>query len=128
MKIRFAYITILLAFITACQTKKHGAFTVTGVIENAPGKKVSLMETPYANPQPIILDSAILKDKGSFTLKGRANEEGIYRLVIENGPDVILINDNNNINVHLDINNYRSYKVEGSPASESLHQLLKIIA
>ena len=113
------------AMAASCQQKKHGAFVVTGVIENAPGKKVVLMENPYANGQPVILDSAILKDKGSFTLRGRANEEGIYRLMIDNGPDVILINDNNSIRVHLDVNDYRDYTIEGSPASESLHRLFE---
>lgn len=116
---------LLAAIVASCQQKKNGAFVVTGVIENAPGKKVLLMETPYSNTQPVILDSAILKDKGSFTLRGRANEEGIYRLVIDKGPDVILINDNNNIKVHLDVNDYRSYTVDGSPASESLHTLFE---
>ncbi|HEX8277145.1 MAG TPA: DUF4369 domain-containing protein, partial [Segetibacter sp.] len=122
---KIIYLGLLLAIISACQQKKHGAFVVTGVIENAPGKKVLLMETPYSNAQPVILDSAILKDKGSFTLRGRANEEGIYRLMIDNGPDVILINDNNSIRVHLDVNDYRSYTIEGSPASESLHTLFE---
>jgi peroxiredoxin len=84
-----------------------------------------LIETPYANGQPVVLDSTIIKDNSPFTLRGRANEEGIYRLVIENGPDVILINDNNNIKLKLDVNDYRNYVVEGSPASESLHQLFE---
>lgn len=119
------YLVLLISILTSCQEKKHGGFVVSGVIENAPGKKVTLMETPYANAQPVVLDSAILKDKGSFTLRGRANEEGIYRLVIDNGPDVILINDNNSIKVHLNVNDYRNYSVEGSPASESLHNLFE---
>lgn len=122
---KIIYLVLLAAIVASCQQKKHGAFVVTGVIENAPGKKVVLMETPYSNAQPVILDSTILKDKGSFTLRGRANEEGIYRLMIDNGPDVVLINDNNSIRVHLDVNDYRSYTVEGSPASESLHTLFE---
>lgn len=112
-------------FIASCKEKKHGAFVVTGTIKNAPGKKLLLMETPYSNAQPVVLDSTILKDKGAFTLRGRASEEGIFRLVIENGPDVILINDNNSITVNLDVNDYRNYTVKGSPASESLHKLFE---
>jgi peroxiredoxin len=119
------YAVLLLCIIAACQEKKRGAFVVSGVVENAPGKKVLLMESPYANAQPVILDSAILKDKGEFTLRGRANEEGIFRLIIENGPDVILVNDNNSIKVRLDVNDYRNYTVEGSPASQSLHNLFE---
>jgi peroxiredoxin len=122
---RIVYIVLLLTIISACQEKKHGGFVVTGTIENAPGKKVSLMESAYANAQPVILDSAVLKDKGAFTLRGRANEEGIYRLMIENGPDVIIINDNNSIRVHVDVNDYRNYTVQNSPASQSLHSLFE---
>jgi hypothetical protein len=122
---RIIYLAVIIAIAASCREKKDGAFVVSGVIENAPGKKLILMETPYANEQPVVLDSTFLKDKGSFTLRGRANEEGIYRLVIENGPDVILINDNNEIKVNLDVNNYRNYTVKGSPASESLHQLFE---
>ncbi|WP_018613104.1 TlpA disulfide reductase family protein [Segetibacter koreensis] len=122
---RILYLALLVVVMASCQQKKHGAFIVSGVIENATGKKVLLMETPYGIAQPVIFDSTILKDKGSFTLRGRASEEGIYRLVIENGPDVVLINDNNDIKLHLDINDYRNYTVEGSPASESLHKLFE---
>ena len=122
---RIIYLALLTGLIAACQQKKHGGFVVRGVIENAPGKKVLLMETPFGMSQPVIFDSIFLKDKGSFTLRGRANEEGIYRLVIENGPDVVLINDNNDIKVHLNLNDYRNYTIEGSPASESLHQLFE---
>lgn len=122
---RILYLTLIAGLITACNEKKHSGFVVTGVIENAPGKKVLLVETPSAITQPVVLDSTFLNDKGSFTLKGRANEEGIFRLSLEKGPDVILINDNDNIKLHLDVNDYRNYKVEGSPASESLHQLFE---
>lgn len=122
---KIIYIVAVAAVAAACQTKKHSMFEVSGVIENAPGKKLILMETPYTNGQPVILDSTFLKDKGAFTLKGRANEESIYRLVIENGPEVVLINDNDKLKVNLDINNYRNYTIEGSPASESLHKLFE---
>src|SRR4051812_35054017 len=122
---RIAYIAAAVAIIASCKPKEHGAFVVTGNIENAPGKKLVLMETPYGAAQPIILDSTILEAKGKFTLRGRANEESIFRLVIENGPDVVLINDNTDLKVHMDVNDYRNYTVEGSPASESLHHLFE---
>lgn len=122
---RILYLALIVGLITACKGKKHEGFEVSGVIKNAPGKKILLIETPSAITQPVVLDSTLVKDNGSFALKGRAIEEGIFRLSLENGPDVVLINDVNNIKVHLDVNNYRNYKVEGSPASESLHQLFE---
>ena len=113
---------LVVAGFASCKQEKGGNFEVSGTIENAPGKKVLLMEVPFNSPQPIILDSTELNN-GSFTLKGKATEEGIYRLVIEKGPDVILVNDSKKIKVEMDVNNYRNYTVSGSPASESLHKL-----
>ena len=83
------------------------------------------MEIPFTNPQPLVLDSSTLDAKGGFTLKAMANEEGIYRLVLENGPAIVLINDSKEIKVSLDVNDHRNYKLEGSPASQSLQNLFK---
>lgn len=118
-------IAALAALLGACEQKKHGAFVITGSIKNGPGRKVLLVEMPFTSEQAVVLDSTELKSTGSFTLKGRANEEGVYRVAIENGPDVILVNDNDNISLNIDVADYRNYKVEGSPASESLHQLFE---
>ncbi len=115
-------VVVLLA---ACQEKKYGAFIVSGQIEHAPGQKVYLQELPFAEQQPIVLDSVSLKDKGMFELRGIGKEEGLYRVVIENGPDVLIVNDNKSIKLKMDVNNYRFYKIEGSPASESLHTLFE---
>jgi peroxiredoxin len=119
------FIIILAVSILGCKQKKGGGFVVSGKIENAPGKKVMLMELPYTNTQAVILDSSSLGKSGAFTLRGRANEEGIYQLIIENGPEIVLINDNDRIKVDLDVSDYRNYKVEGSPATEALHQLFE---
>lgn len=111
--------------LAACQEKKYGAFTVSGQIEHANGQKVFLQELPFAEQQPIVLDSVTLKDKGMFELRGIGKEEGLYRVVIENGPDVLIVNDNKSIKLKLDVDNYRFYTLENSPASESLHTLFE---
>lgn len=122
-KILFVLVTLIT--LSACQEKKYGAFTVSGKIDNATGKKIFLQELPYGGQQPIILDSGTLKSNGSFQLRGMGKEEGLYRVVIESGPDVLLVNDNKSIKLQMDLNNYRAYKIEGSPASESLHTLFE---
>ena len=109
-----------------CKEKQNGAFVVTGNILNAPGTKILLMEVPFNSPEPLILDSTRLSKDGSFTLRANANEEGIYRLVLENGPDVILINDTRTIRVNMDVNDYSNYEIKESPASKSLHDLFRI--
>jgi peroxiredoxin len=113
-------------FSAACKEKKQGAFVVTGNIVNATGKKVLLMEIPYSSPEPVVLDSTMLGDKGSYTLKANAQEEGIYRLALENGPDVILVNDGKTIRINMDVNDYANYTVEESPATKSLQDLFHV--
>ncbi|TAG31460.1 MAG: AhpC/TSA family protein [Sphingobacteriia bacterium] len=113
-------------FLNACdQKKKYGAFTVSGTIKNAIAPKVFLQELPFGGDQPVVLDSATLKADGSFSLQGIAKEEGLYRLVLENGPDVLIVNDQDEIGVTLNVNEYRLYKVKGSPASIALHDLFE---
>lgn len=116
--------TTVVAF-AACQEKKFGAFTVSGKIEHAVKQKIFLQELPYGGQQPVILDSVTLPSNGTFTLRAMGKEENLYRVVIENGPDVLLVNDGKSIKLTLDINDYRAYTIEGSPASESLHVLFE---
>lgn len=114
-----------LVIVSSCQQQKSGSFTVSGKITNATSKKIFLQELPYGGEQPVILDSGSLQANGSFELKAMGKEESLYRLVVENGPDVLLVNDGKHLELTLDINNYRSYKIEGSPASASLHTLFE---
>lgn len=111
--------------LSSCQEKKYGAFTVSGKIEHATGQKIFLQELPFDGQQPVILDSTTLKTNGNFELRGMGKEEGLYRVTIENGPDVLVVNDSKSIRLQLDLNNYRAYKLEGSEASESLHKLFE---
>ncbi len=124
MKKLFLFLTTTAIFLS-CQEKKIGAFTVSGKIEHAPSKKIFLQELPFGGEQPVVLDSGSLAANGTFTLRAMGKEEGLYRLVIENGPDVLLVNDTKSIKINLDINNYRAYTIEGSTASKSLHDLFE---
>lgn len=122
---RVLYMAAAVVLISSCQEKKYGAFTVSGKISNAPSKKIFLQELPYGGEQPVVLDSGTLKDNGNFELRAVGKEESLYRLVVENGPDVLLVNDGKSIRVNMDVNNYRAYTIEGSDASESLHTLFE---
>jgi peroxiredoxin len=125
MKKNLIFLMVTVLMVTSCQQKKYGGFTVTGTIKNATNSKIFLQELPYGGQEPIILDSGKLAKDNKFSLKGIAREEGLYRLVIENGPDVLIVNDNDIIEVEMDVNNYRAYKIIGSKASESLHTLFE---
>lgn len=123
---RTLIIAILLAagFIS-CQPKQYGAFVIAGRIENAEPQGIALEELPFTGEQPVVLDSATLKKNGIFELRAMAKEEGLYRLVLQTGKEILLINDGNNIRVRLDLNDFRHYSVEGSEASNQLHALME---
>ena len=109
----------------ACKQKKYGGFTVTGTIKNPVSTKIYLEELPFGGNQPIVLDSGRIESNGKFSLKGIGREEGLYRIILENGPDVLIVNDEDYIEIDLDVKHYRNYTVKGSSASESVHQLLE---
>jgi thiol-disulfide isomerase/thioredoxin len=111
--------------LAACRQKGGGDFTVSGKIQHAPSSRIFLQQIPFDRQQPVVVDSASIASNGSFSLHALAKEEGLYRVVIENGPDVLLINDGSDIKVDMDVQHYRSYEVKGSPASESLHNLFE---
>jgi hypothetical protein len=146
----YGYSWLLLAALVVisvgCERKEKGKFTVTVNFKNAdkivsqnyPGtEKVPaaneskpnflLEEIPYGSDQhPILLDSSVISGKeGKIILKGSGLEEGIYQLMVENGPIVLLINDVEQINVDIDLSkkdNY--YTVNGSEASQHLKEFI----
>jgi len=114
----------LLVF-TSCRENRFGAFIISGKIEHSPNDKIFLEELPFGGDQPVVLDSTTLKANGNFELRALGKEEGLYLISIQNGPEVLFVNDNKSIKLRLDISNYKAYTTEGSPASTSLHQFLE---
>jgi peroxiredoxin len=112
-----------LALLAACKPKEHGAFVVNGSIAHASAGKIYLQELPFTGKQPVVLDSVSLKKDGSFTLRGMAREEGIYRLAFEGqGPSLLFVNDNNSIDVKFDLADFRKPVVKGSEATTALYE------
>lgn len=114
---------VLLAGAVSCGQQESGSsFEVTGKVRNAAAEMVYLEEnTPDA--RPVILDSAVLKDDGSFTLKTKNREESLYQLRLKGKqtPFAFFINDASRITVEADLNNTTEpYTVKNSPATKTL--------
>lgn len=124
---KMAWLAFAMFVFTSCGPKKYGAFVIGGKIANSPQQLVVLEEIPFSGEQPVIIDSATLKKNGSFELRGVASEEGLYRLVLASGQELLLVNDAQNIRVRVDVNNFRNYAIEGSTASADLHTLLETL-
>jgi peroxiredoxin len=137
---------IVVVIAGACNQKNKGGFTVTVTYKNADkmvpqnyadvkkdsvaivsNPHILLEEIPYGTDvHPVLLDSSVLNGKeGTITLRGNGKEEGIYQLMIESGPIVLLINDVEKITVEIDLSkkdNY--YTVSGSEASQHLKEFI----
>ena len=104
-------------------------YAISGTIQNARKQKLVLQETKLANDTYVTIDTITLKEDGKFNFSFLAKEEGLYRLAFENeyenGFEILLINDEKNIQVNADPNNFESYAVKGSKASLALNQFLK---
>lgn len=124
MKKIFIEFMIVVA-LTSCKEKKQGAFVVAGKIENTNSEKIYLEELPFGGENPVVLDSATLKKNGNFELRAFGKEEGLYVIAVQNGPEILIINDTKRIKVRVDAINYKSYTTEGSEASTSLHKFLE---
>jgi peroxiredoxin len=91
-------------------------------------RKILLEEIPFGSEAtPLILDSSTIKEsKGTVVLNGKAKEEGLYQVSVENGPVFLLINDAENIKVDLDMSKRDNfYKVEGSEGSNQLKEFIQ---
>ncbi len=123
MKKTISVSLIAVTILFGCTEKKYGGFTVSGKVSNGGTQKIYLQELPFAGSEPLILDSATLKENGKFELRATALEEGLYRLSLERGPEVLLVNDKKSIRINIDVNQPRNYEIEESEASKSLQTL-----
>lgn len=123
MKKTISISLIAVTILIGCTEKKYGGFTVSGKVSNGGTQKIYLQELPFAGSEPLILDSATLQANGKFELRATALEEGLYRLSLDKGPEVLLINDEKSIRVNLDVNQPKKYEIESSDASKSLQNL-----
>ena len=74
---------LLCLLIISCNNKSaDGKFTIIGNIKNTPNQQVYLEQLFFNEKAPEVIDTAEIKE-GRFTLKGKANEEGLFRIRLE---------------------------------------------
>ena len=134
------WFALSLVALASCKHKSTGKLEVSGEVKNIqaamaqyPGvfKSDSVMlylyEVPFGDDaSPIKLDSTIVTDKNnSFKLSGQVNSEELYDVMIANGPMIPLVNDENNIELHINLlDKDKYYAVSGSRASDDLRSFI----
>ena len=119
----------ILSLIGCSQKNTEARYSITGTIQNSGNQKLILQELMLEGGNNVTLDTITLKEDGKFSFSFLAKKEGLYRLAIENelenGFEILIINDEKNIQVNADPNDYASFAIKGSKASETLNQFLK---
>jgi peroxiredoxin len=97
------------------ETKRNGSFELKGTVTNSNGETIYLEK--LVNPQPVIVDSALIDDKGNFEFKNYTPNIGFYRVKLNQQNFAMLVLDSTDkvkVTANLkDLGN--TYKVEGSP-------------
>jgi len=105
-----------IALLASCgDAKKTGSFELTGTLTDTKGETIYLEK--LTNPQPVLIDSAVIDDKGNFTFTNYTPKIGFYRLKANQQNFAMLVLDSTDkVNVtgsFKDLGN--TYKVTGSP-------------
>jgi peroxiredoxin len=117
---------LIIVLLSSCgQKNQELRYNVAGTISHATAQKLLLQEVPYGGKPIITLDSTSLKEDGKFSFDFIAKEEGIYRIATEKEVEILFINDEENIQINADANDYNSYQIKGSKNSEGLLKFLK---
>lgn len=130
---------IVIAF-ASCKQKDTGRLTVIGEIKNIeaamaqfPGVfksdsiQLFLYEVPFgSDATPIKLDSVVVTGKNNkYSLSSQVKTQGLYDVMIANGPMIPIVNDENNIVMDINlIDRDKYYTVSGSKASEEMRSFI----
>lgn len=131
--IKIIFVAAIAVALVQCSPKAKNNFIVTIHYKNADqltskSARVLLEEVPFGgDSRPVLLDSGTLNAKsGQLTLKGNGKEESLYELQVQDGPILLLVNDETEMKVDIDFgkkDNY--YSVSGSPASSELKTFIE---
>ena len=120
-----ASLVAMMIIITGCKNSSdEKIYTIAGTILHAAKGKLLLQEVPYGGLPIITMDSITLNEEGKFSFQFIAKQEGIYRIATENEMEILFINDEENIQINADANNYQSYTIKGSATSQALINFL----
>lgn len=140
MKCTLTLLTVI--FLASCTEKTYDELKITGTIQNVQALKndypwigtsgnisLVLYEIPFGgDAQPVAIDSATIPVNGrkvSFTLEATEADEGMYDIVVAEGPVIPLVNDSKKLEVDVDFNKKEPfYTVKGSNASEALRNFI----
>lgn len=105
-----------IAILSGCgETGRTGSFELKGTLSNSNGETIYLEK--LVNPQPVIVDSTVIDEKGNFEFKNYTPHIGFYRIKLNQQNFAMLVLDSTDkVKVTANAKDLaRTYKAEGSP-------------
>ncbi len=105
-----------IAILSGCgETGRTGSFELKGTLSNSNGETIYLEK--LVNPQPVVVDSTVIDEKGNFEFKTYTPHIGFYRIKLNQQNFAMLVLDSTDkVKVTANLKDLaRTYKVEGSP-------------
>lgn len=116
-----------IALLASCGQDKKGNFELKGTLSNSKGETVYLEK--LANPNPVVVDSAVVDNQGNFEFKNYVPKIGFYR--IKTSPQnfaMLVLDSSDKVEVIANIQDLsNTYKVNGSPESSLFMEYNTII-
>jgi len=120
-----ACLAAMMIIVAGCKNGSNEKnYTISGTIQHATKQKLLLQEVPYGGLPIITMDSITLGEDGKYSFEFIAKQEGIYRIATDKEMEILFINDEENIQINADANNYQSYTIKGSATSQALINFL----
>jgi len=125
---RLIIVSFVATLLANCgDSTREKKFSVRGTIANSQAKMIYLEKVPAATMQPLVIDSAMLKKDGSFSLTADRGESVVYNLRLDQNkyPVASVINDADEVKLNIVMSKEKNefsekYEVEGSPASQQM--------
>jgi len=131
MKIKIIAFGVLVSIVSCTGKTGKKFFEVNGTLTNNTAKKIYLDEIPVATMQSVRVDSALLNENGTYSLKASAREASVYNLRLDQAayPLAAIINDNSKITVNATLSKENNlfteeYEVKGSAASSKMKDFM----
>ncbi len=122
---QISLVLLICVALFACKQKSaDGEFEVSGTVKGVKKQLVYLRQFPYEGTALQIVDSATLGNDGSYKLKTIGKEEGLYVVGVNDGPQAIFINDNDDITLNFDSVNFRHPEIKNSDATRSIYSFM----
>ena len=109
---------VALFFFGACSMGDGNHYLLSGRVDNAEGlSNIMLYEGE------VLVDSIAVDESGAFSMEGSASEPALYELVVGQQSYMLVLDNGDHVELHVDVDQPVQYTVTGSETSAKLKEV-----